>query len=68
MSIQGSGWIYLSTSGEIKVIHNHAVRTDIALLIDAWEHAWSLQYQWDKEKYLDNIWKIINWDVCNERL
>jgi len=68
MSIQGSGWIYLSTSGEIKVIHNHAVRTDIALLIDAWEHAWSLQYQWDKEKYFDNIWKIIDWNVVNERL
>ena len=68
MKIQGSGWVYLSTGGEIKIIHNHAVRTDIALLIDWWEHAWSLDYQWDKEKYLDNIWKIIDWDVCNERL
>jgi superoxide dismutase, Fe-Mn family len=68
MSIQGSGWCYLSTSGIIKTIANHAVRTDIAVLIDAWEHAWSLDYQWDKEKYLDNIWKIIDWDVVNERL
>jgi Fe-Mn family superoxide dismutase len=68
MSIQGSGWVYLSTGGEIKIIHNHAVRTDIAVLIDAWEHAWAIQYRWDKEKYFDNIWKIINWDVCNERL
>jgi Fe-Mn family superoxide dismutase len=68
MSIQGSGWCYLSTSGTVKVIPNHAVRTDIAVLIDAWEHAWALDYQADKEKYLDNIWKIIDWDVCNERL
>ena len=68
MAIQGSGWCYLSTSGQIKTIANHAVRTDICVLVDWWEHAWSLQYQWDKEKYLDNIWKIINWDVCNERL
>lgn len=67
MKIQGSGWIYLSTAGEIKTIKNHAVRTDICVLIDWWEHAWS-DYQWDKERYLDNIWKIINWDVCNERL
>jgi superoxide dismutase len=37
-------------------------------LVDWWEHAWALDYQWDKEKYLDNIWKIIDWDVCNERL
>ena len=68
MKIQGSGWVYLSTTGEIKTIRNHAVRTDICVLVDWWEHAWSLDYQWDKERYLDNIWKIINWDVCNERL
>jgi len=68
MKIQGSGWVYLSTAGEIKTIKNHAVRTDIALLIDWWEHAWSLDYQWDKERYLNNIWKIIDWSVINERL
>jgi Fe-Mn family superoxide dismutase len=68
MKIQGSGWIYLSTAGEIKTIKNHAVRTDIALLIDWWEHAWSLDYTWDKERYLANIWKIIDWNVINERL
>jgi superoxide dismutase, Fe-Mn family len=68
MKIQGSGWVYLSTSGAIKTIANHAVRTDICVLVDWWEHAWALDYQSDKEKYLDNIWKIINWDVCNERL
>ena len=68
MKIQGSGWVYLSTSGEIKTIANHAVRTDICVLVDWWEHVWATDYQWDKEAYLDNIWKIINWDVCNERL
>jgi Fe-Mn family superoxide dismutase len=68
MKIQGSGWVYLSTGGEIKTIANHAVRTDICVLVDWWEHAWALDYQADKEKYLDNVWKIINWDVCNERL
>lgn len=68
MKIQGSGWIYLSTSGTIKTIPNHQVRTDICVLVDFWEHAWALEYKWDKEKYLDNIWKIINWDVCSERI
>ena len=68
MKIQGSGWVYLSTAGTIKTIPNHQVRTDIAVLVDWWEHAWALDYQSDKEKYLDNIWKIIDWDVCNERL
>lgn len=68
MKIQGSGWIYLSTGGDIKTIANHAVRTDICMLIDWWEHSWALDYQSDKEKYLDNIWKIIDWDVCEQRL
>jgi Fe-Mn family superoxide dismutase len=68
MSIQGSGWVYMSRTGEIKTIRNHQVRKDIALLIDWWEHAWALDYQADKAKYLNNIWRIINWDVVNQRL
>jgi Fe-Mn family superoxide dismutase len=68
MKIQGSGWIYLSTSGAIKTIKNHEIRKDIALLIDWWEHAWALDYQADKQKYLKNIWRIINWEVVNSRL
>ena len=68
MKIQGSGWVYLSTGGAIKTIANHAVRTDICVLVDWWEHAWALDYQSDKAGYLNIMWKIINWDVCNERL
>lgn len=68
MDIQGSGWLYLSTLGDIKTIPNHAVRTDIALLVDWWEHAWALDYHSHKDHYLHNIWKIINWDVINDRL
>ena len=68
MGIQGSGWVYLSTSGDIKVIKNHAVRTDIAMLLDMWEHAFAIDYQWDKEKYIENFWRIVNWEIVNDRL
>jgi len=68
MGIQGSGWVYLSRSGEIKTIKNHQIKRDIALLIDFWEHAWALDYQSDKAQYLKNIWRIINWEVVNQRL
>lgn len=68
MSIQGSGWVYMSRNGDIKTIKNHQVKRDIALLIDWWEHAWALDYQSDKSKYLSNMWRIINWDVVNQRL
>ena len=68
MKIQGSGWIYLSRSGQIKTIKNHAERTDIALLIDWWEHAWAIDYGADKKKYLNNIWRCINWEVVNRKI
>jgi len=65
MKIQGSGWVYLARDGKIKTIVNHEVKNDIVLLIDWWEHAWALDYQADKKKYLKNIWKIINWRIIN---
>lgn len=68
MKIQGSGWIYLSRSGQIKTIKNHAERKDIALLIDWWEHSWAIGYGSDKKKYFDNIWRIINWERVNRRI
>lgn len=68
MKLQGSHWIYLSKNGTIKTIPNHQKRTDIALLIDWWEHAWTIDYGADKAKYLKNIWKIVNWDIVNQRL
>jgi Fe-Mn family superoxide dismutase len=68
MGIQGSGWVYLARNGQIKTIKNHAIRQDIILLVDWWEHAWALDYQADKAKYLKNIWRAINWSVVNGRL
>lgn len=68
MKVQGSGWIYLSKSGQIKTIKNHAKRTDIALLVDMWEHAFQNDYGSKKDKYLDNIWRIIDWAAVNRRL
>jgi Fe-Mn family superoxide dismutase len=68
MKIQGSGWIYLSKSGQIKTIKNHAKRSDIVLLVDMWEHAYNLDYGSKKDQYLDSIWRIIDWNVMNHRL
>jgi len=67
MAIQGSGWVYLAKDGSIKTINNHEIKKDIVLLIDWWEHAWALDYQHDKKKYLENQWKIINWEHVNVR-
>lgn len=68
LALQGSGWVYLSRSGKIKTIHNHKPVNDIALILDMWEHAFVLDYGSNKEKYIDNFWKIVNWEVVNIRL
>ena len=67
MKIQGSGWVYLSTKGEINTIVNHEVRDDILLLVDWWEHAWILDYGSDKKEYLKQLWKIIDWNKISTR-
>lgn len=67
MKLQGSNWIYLAYDGSIKTIKNHEVRNDILLLVDWWEHAFLLDYGSDKQKYLREQWKIINWNVINTR-
>jgi len=68
MGIQGSGWAYLARNGEIKTIVNHQIKNDIILLIDWWEHSWVMDYQADKKGYLNNQWKIINWNIIDARL
>lgn len=68
MTLQGSNWIYLAYDGNIKTIINHQVRNDILLLVDWWEHSYLLDYGSDKKKYLNEQWKIINWNVISTRL
>ena len=68
MSIQGSGWVYLDTSGNIQTISNHEIVDDVVMIIDCWEHAYYADYGPDREDYLNSIWKLIDWDVVNARI
>ena len=68
MAIEGSGWVYMDTSGNIKTIHHHKKINNIALVVDWWEHSWALDYKADKASYIMNTWRIINWGVINDRI
>lgn len=68
LSIKGSGWVYMDRSGDIKIIKNHQLRTGVSLLLDMWEHAYIIDYGADKSRYVDMFFRIINWDIVNERL
>jgi len=71
---EGSGWIAVDKECGIFNFPNHAYVSgfqrpeQIVLLLDLWEHAWALDYKWDKAAYVKNFWQCINWNVVNQRL
>ena len=70
MGIQGSGWVYMSKSGELKTTPNQSYKTDILMPIDMWEHSFTdyVPAKDAKKKYLQNMLKIVDWSVINNRL
>jgi Fe-Mn family superoxide dismutase len=36
--------------------------------MDVWEHAYYLDYQNARPKFLEEVWKIVNWNKMEERL
>jgi len=69
-SIMGSGWGALVWEPVGKrllttQIYDHQSNLSQAgiplLVLDAWEHAFYLQYQNRKAEYLDAIWNVVNW-------
>ncbi|MRG86453.1 superoxide dismutase [Salinibacillus xinjiangensis] len=76
-SVQGTGWAMLVwelQSGRLAIQsiekHNMYALWDVIplLVLDVWEHAYYLQYQTDKGKYVDNWWQVVNWDDALQRL
>ena len=76
-TIQGSGWALASwepVAGRLVVqqVHdhqgNHGQGTVPLFAIDAWEHAFYLQYENREAEYLDAIWSVANWADVSERL
>ena len=69
-TVQGSGWGILSWEpiGRrliIEQLEDHHENTTLGavplLAIDAWEHAYYLQYQNRKPDYVEAIWNVVNW-------
>eukprot|EP00249_Psilotum_nudum_P029669 c40829_g1_i1 orf=1-525(+) len=73
--IQGSGWAWLvkdTQTGHVG-IKTYANQDPVVgqfkplLGVDAWEHAYYLQYQNRKAEYFSAIWDVINWKAAEQR-
>lgn len=73
--IQGSGWSWLVKDKETKQLQIVTMPNQDPIVgkyapllgIDAWEHAYYLQYQNRKAEYFSAIWDVINWKAAEQR-
>ena len=75
----GSGWSWLIAGPDGKLFVTGSPNQDNPLMdvmekkgtpllcLDVWEHAYYLQYQNRRAEYVDNFWKVVNWDTVNKR-
>ncbi len=67
----GSGWTWLvkAADGGLEIVNTSNAGNPLTdgktplLAIDVWEHAYYIDYRNARPKYLQEIWKIINWDA-----
>ena len=72
----GSGWLWLVKKGnKLELIptnnqDNPLMDSDVTILlgVDVWEHAYYKKYGPNREKYIKQFLKIVNWDYCNLQL
>lgn len=75
----GSGWAWLYTDSSKKLKVGSTPNQDNPLMdvsdikgtpllgLDVWEHAYYLKYQNRRPEYIENWWKVINWDHVQQR-
>lgn len=68
----GWGWLCINNDGNLVVLstanQNSPLMNDLKpiLGVDVWEHAYYLNYQNERGTYVNNFWKLVNWEQVNE--
>lgn len=75
--IAGRGWVYLGYDAEEKRVFNFigdsqdtfpAWNHRLILAMDVYEHAYFLDFQTARAKYIDAWFQVVDWDAVNRRL
>ncbi|MGM0624086.1 MAG: superoxide dismutase, partial [Campylobacterota bacterium] len=72
----GSGWTWLSIQKDGKLVIEQTSNADTPirhgstplLTCDVWEHAYYIDYRNARPEYLENWWKLINWNFVSDNL
>ena len=74
--VMGSGWGWLALDPKTKALRvmetlNQETVSQFGLVplmtVDVWEHAYYVNYQNLRPKYLDEIWRVLDWNVVEQR-
>ena len=71
----GSGWAWLvfGDGGELEIVQTSNAGNPLKigkqpiLTCDVWEHAYYIDKQNARPKYIEDFWKILDWKVISER-
>lgn len=71
----GSGWAWLvkDTEGKLSIVQTsnaaNPMRDGLTPIMtcDVWEHAYYLDKQNARPKYVEDFWKVLDWQVISER-